>query len=349
MSDSDISRTLSSTDSSTIQSPPPSELQQLKTALSMQSDETILEHCLGLHKLQGVSSLADCMVVVCFDTESWTRDHDRLTEIGVATFDSRDMGAVKEPGSYGENLLKQVYFYHARIQENAHLVNIKFCVGDPDSNRFGQTRFVTKDQASNMLRDIFAWPIDKDQPELGYCPVVVVGHALRGDFSRLHDTLGFNAAQVGTVVKMIDTQQLSRETGYWSTLGNPIGLARLVPKCGFDYRDPHTASNDAAMTLVCAVQMVLPNRVKNRDITGKSLQTIVDQIEKSSQQQTWTWGNEKYCIRCGGVGHTKTNYRGRRCNIKVKCAHCAASKLEKRQKAAGTHCTRACISFAMEG
>ena len=54
------------------------------------------------------------------------------TEIGVSTFDSRDMRTVKKPGLHGENLLDKIYFYHARIQEDAHLINIKFCVGNPD-------------------------------------------------------------------------------------------------------------------------------------------------------------------------------------------------------------------------
>ena len=91
----------------------------------------MLEHCLGLSKLKDVSPLADNMIVVCFDLESWARDHSKLTEIGISTFDSRDMRALEEPGMHGEELLKQIYFYHARIEENAHLINIKFCVGDP--------------------------------------------------------------------------------------------------------------------------------------------------------------------------------------------------------------------------
>ena len=72
------------------------------------------------------------MIVVCFYTESWTYNHNKLTEIGISTFDSRDMRALMRSGSYGENLLKQIYFYHARIQENAHLLNVKYRVGDPD-------------------------------------------------------------------------------------------------------------------------------------------------------------------------------------------------------------------------
>jgi hypothetical protein len=91
-----------------------------------------MEHCLGLSKLEGVPTLADNMIVICFDTESWTHNHKKLTELGIATFDSRDTWALKDPGNYGEKVLKQVYFYHARIEENSHLLNIKFCVGNPD-------------------------------------------------------------------------------------------------------------------------------------------------------------------------------------------------------------------------
>lgn len=83
--------------------------------------------------MEGISELAGSMIVVYFDAESWTQDHSKLTEIGVATFDSRNMKTLKGPCMHGGNLLKQVYFYHARIEENAHLVNIKYCVGDSES------------------------------------------------------------------------------------------------------------------------------------------------------------------------------------------------------------------------
>jgi hypothetical protein len=108
-------------------------MQQLKAELDRKAPKAVLEDCLGLKKLDGVSELADNMIVVCFDTESWIHNHNKLTELGVATFDSRDTRALKKPGAYGEGLLKQVYFYHARIEENAHLLNIKFCPGDPDA------------------------------------------------------------------------------------------------------------------------------------------------------------------------------------------------------------------------
>jgi hypothetical protein len=134
MSNSNISRSASrSTGGSSPPSPLSSEIQQLASTLALKSSREVFSHCLGLSKLKGVPAVADNMIVLSFDTESWVSNHDAITEVGVSTFDSRDMRALESPGLHGENLLKQVYFYHARMLENAHFLNLKFCVGDPES------------------------------------------------------------------------------------------------------------------------------------------------------------------------------------------------------------------------
>jgi hypothetical protein len=197
-----------------------------------------------------------------------------------------------------------------------------------------------------MLTSMFKWPIDERDESLGFCPVVVMGHALFGDIDMLSSTLDFHAMGMGTVVKIIDTQQIAKECGYDSWGGNRIGLGKLVEICRFNYRNAHTASNDAAMTLIAGVQMVLPSELKP---DHGSLQEIVDKIEVASQQQEWGWGSELFCLRCGQYGHTKVDYRGKRCYAKVNCTHCAASWVEKRNQAKGTHMTERCISYAMDG
>ena len=79
MSDSNVSRSVTPATAGSSSPPPlPSALQQLKAALSGKTDKVVLEHCLGLIKLEGVDSLADCMIVVCFDTEGWVHDHNRM-------------------------------------------------------------------------------------------------------------------------------------------------------------------------------------------------------------------------------------------------------------------------------
>jgi hypothetical protein len=102
---------------------------------------------------------------------------------------------------------------------------------------------LTKIEAASMLKEMFAWPVDHRKPELGFCPVVVLGHALHGDMAMLKDTLGFDAMALGMVVKVIDTQHLAKECGYAPSLsGNQIGLGNLVTRCGFEYRDPYVTS-----------------------------------------------------------------------------------------------------------
>ena len=212
-----------------------------------------------------------------------------------------------------------------------------------------------------MLDSVFLWHVDPTKPELGYCPVVVMGHSLKDDFNMLSRTLGVRPAVFETVVKTIDTQHLCRETGYWPSRSQ-AGLSTLVSACNFQYRDAHTASNDAAMTLICAVQMVLPPHLKSKvtydtpDISSRSLQDVIDDIEVASQYQDWAWGTDKYCIRCGERGHTRGAYndmggrkKPRPCFTKIRCVHCAGSKDEKRVKAAGSHVAKNCIAHALRG
>jgi len=171
-----------------------------------------------------------------------------------------------------------------------------------------------------MLDSIFQWPIDDTKPHLGNCPVVLMGHALKNDLGMLSRNLGVRGEVFDTVVATIDTQDLSRATGYWPYGGNPIGLQTLVGMCNFQYRNAHTACNDAAMTVICGMTMVLPNENKSTEGT-RSLQNVVDNVETASQGQQWDHDSETYCIRCGDWRHTHMAFKDRPCKVKVNCVH----------------------------
>ncbi|KAF2242329.1 hypothetical protein BU26DRAFT_524476 [Trematosphaeria pertusa] len=330
---------------STSPTPPPqslTELQLLSAFFYDKSQKDVLKHCLGLEPIPDAPALANSAIVVCFDTEGWTADPSKITEVGLSVFDSRDLRPL-DPGPHGENYLKQIWFYHIRIQPNAHLLNIRFCVGHPETNRFGQTRFLTPEEAQGCLKECFGWHVDPKKPELGYCPVVVVGHALGNDLRKLYMTLGFDPYALGNIVKVIDTQQLARQCGKWSHAFDQIGLERLVGRCGFAYRDAHTASNDAAMTIISAIQMVLPKNVGVD--SGKSVQNVVDIVEKASKAHSWSWGSAKYCLRCGSRGHTQKNFKGKPCYVAVKCHHCVNAG---RIAASNSHRTECCISYTLD-
>jgi hypothetical protein len=56
--------------------------------------------------MEDVSLAADGLIVVCFDTKSWTHNANTITKVGIFTFDSRVACAVKHVSEHGENLLK---------------------------------------------------------------------------------------------------------------------------------------------------------------------------------------------------------------------------------------------------
>jgi hypothetical protein len=199
-----------------------------------------------------------------------------------------------------------------------------------------------------MLGSVFQWPIDASKPHLGNCPIILLAHALGNDIDALSRNLGVHAGVFDSIVGFIDTQQLARVTGDGPFGDNQIALRTLVGKCNFKYRDEHTACNDAAVTLICAITLVLPKSLKPSSGTPP-LQDIVDDIETSSQGQQWDWGSETYCVRCGSWGHARMGFGLRPCHAQVKCAHCAASKEKKRNQAARGHPTGKCIIFAMCG
>ena len=306
------------------------------------TDAMILRHLLGRERLPDAPPSADNMIVIGFDTESWVWDSEKLTEIGFCIFDSRELRQIKEAGPHGQNLLKGMYWYHVRIQPNCHLVNrASFLRGNPNTNRFGTTRFLTIPETKDMLTECFGWEIDPSRPELGNCPVVVLGHALHNDLPKLHEHVGFDHRQLGTVVKQIDTQHLAASTGHWS--GQPVGLRRLVKNIiGFEYRDEHTACNDIGMTVISAVQMVLPTELKTNQ--PKTLQEVVDSIEEWSQGTPWSNGSATYCLQCNTRGHMK-----KRCRASIDpCEHCSSSGVESRMQAAPYHESHKCITWMKE-
>lgn len=322
------------------------EIAQIAKYLEGKTHLGTMRYCLGLEDFPDAPPLTDRIMVVCFDTEGWTADSAKITEIGFNTFDTRDTRAVK-PGPHGENFLKHVYFYHIRVQPNAHLLNIKYCPGDPTANRFGQTRFLTTSETQECLNHAFGWPLEHGKPERGICPLILLGHALGGDLDKLQNTIGWNPQNLGNIVKILDTQQIIRDVGWWNKR-DQIGLPAIVARCDFTYRNAHTASNDAAMTTISAIKMALPGAKAwvSSDEKGKPIQQVIDEVEARSQNHTWTFGSPKFCLRCGSRTHMQEDldYQGRPCRVPVRCNHCEEAG---RHTASFSHVTERCIQYAL--
>jgi len=98
---------------------------EVKLFFTTLSHAECLQFCLGIEDttdalFSNVPALAYLTTVICFDTEGWNADSSKLTEVGFNRFSAASARSV-EPGSWGENFLRQASFYHARIAENSHL------------------------------------------------------------------------------------------------------------------------------------------------------------------------------------------------------------------------------------
>ncbi|KAF1969974.1 hypothetical protein BU23DRAFT_512196, partial [Bimuria novae-zelandiae CBS 107.79] len=268
------------------------EIAAVRTFFASMSHADVFRYCLNLNraKYPNAPALAASTVMICIDTEGWDASSIVLKEVGINTFDSRDMTELSSPGPWGENLLKNIFFYFARIEKHAHLWNRNFSAGDPKTNRFGQQRFLNDIEIVNFLKGAFEWPLNKDKKDGCVCPIVLLGHALDNDIDKMKKLLNFNAELRGNLVKQIDTQVIAKDVGHWDHPVNQIGLQRLVNNMGFEYRDSHTASNDAAMTTIAAIQLVLDDRYKDPKQL-KKLQEVIDETEYRSSKHDWDHGS----------------------------------------------------------
>lgn len=267
--------------------------------------------------------LVEHIIVICVDTESHTMNTDQMTEIGLNHISRKTAKAVGSPGMYGQRLQEALQFLHFRVVEHAHLLSNRKDSKGPLGNRFGKTRFSTFRELRVILGHLFNQEIQTENPELKgcKCPVIFVGHALRHDLENTSKPgLQYNILDNSTVVAKVDTQSLAREVGVWvpppGMLTNEIGLRVMIEKLGFQHLDDHTAGNDAARTMMCAIHMILPD--KFLDSEDLSMQTVADQVEARSQDSSPApYGTTECCIRCGLRNHSVDS-----CTADVSCAAC---------------------------
>ncbi|KNG48300.1 hypothetical protein TW65_05209 [Stemphylium lycopersici] len=316
-----------------ISSVPETSLENIRNFFCGMSDSAILRYGLGLPNASA-PALAENTVVIVMDCEKHEHEPRVLTEYGLHTFTRKEMAPIfQNPGAHGEEILRNIYYYHIRLLENAHYTNRKFCPGNPEKNHFGSTRFATKQQAKDFLTNAIAWPVEEGAPESGdKCPVIFLGHAVKNELQMLQDDLGVDPSVLSNVVAIIDTQTIAAEQGYRGR-GDKIGLGPLMEQCGVEFKDGHTASNDAAYTVIGALHMVMKDRLPLGN--ERSLQDVVDDLGSYSAGVAPDVGVKKYCTRCASFQHNRPQCRGKieRCEKCLKAGH---------EKAAYTHVTKLC-------
>ncbi|KAF2623542.1 hypothetical protein BU25DRAFT_400594, partial [Macroventuria anomochaeta] len=308
---------------------PEERLRALANAYKKYSPRTILREALGYYDniLPEVPDIArplvDHIIVICVDTESHTLNTDQMTELGLVHISRKTAQGVGPPGPHGWKLQEALQFLHFRIAEHAHLHSNREDSAGPLGNRFGSTRFTTFQELRVILEYLFNQEIETNEPELKgcKCPIVLIGHALKHDVENTTKPgLDYDITDNLTLVAKVDTQSLAREVKVWippsDMSTNEIGLRVLIEKLGFEHVDDHTACNDAARTMMCAIHMILPDGLLESD--NPSMQAVANRVENLSKEMSSApYGTVLVCTRCGWRDHSVED-----CTANVTCAAC---------------------------
>lgn len=218
---------------------------------------------------------------VCVDVESYEHAHHKITEVGIATLDTRDLAGVA-PGIDGKEWHSKIQARHFRIRENAHLVNCEFVRGCPDRFEFGSktSEFVGLRDIAEQVGACFNTPfcavrevteaVDNMMNVLSeQRNIIFLGHDAPTDIRYLQE-LGFDPLRVPNMLEAQDTATLYR---VWRREPQVTSLGKIL----YDFDIPgwnlHNAGNDAVYT----VQAMLGVCVREATIRGSAeLEAIRD-------------------------------------------------------------------------
>ena len=89
-------------------------------------------------------------IFIAIDVEAHERGPRPVTEVGIATLDTRDLKDVA-PGTNGENWQAAIRARHFRIAEYKHLRNKDFVDGCPEHFEFGSSEMIGKDKIGSKV------------------------------------------------------------------------------------------------------------------------------------------------------------------------------------------------------
>lgn len=207
------------------------------------------------------------VVFVSVDVESYERAHSLVTEIGVATLDTRDLVGIA-PGADGADWRSKIRAQHFRINEYQHLVNHEFVRGCPDHFDFGSSTLVALRDAPSHIAACFRPPFGatssdetESMPSSGEArKIVLLGHDTASDIGYLK-TIEYDPLKDENVIEVQDTAAVYQA---WRLETQPTSLGRILADFGIPAYYLHNAGNDAVYTL----QVLLAVCVREATIRG---------------------------------------------------------------------------------
>ncbi|KAF2472372.1 uncharacterized protein BDR25DRAFT_312924 [Lindgomyces ingoldianus] len=201
-----------------------------------------------------IGPLSD-ILLICLDATIHEIEPREISELGITLVDSRDIKTSAEI-SYAKIIATTMVPMHFRIREYGHLRNRRYGHHNPENFRFGTTKWVTKTQGPNILKEILGQKANPSSPnpKAPLRPIVVLGHAIHDTIRKLHWKYSINIEVMDHVVGILDTQDLARETG--RSGASNISLRKLAGVMGMDISCASNSGDSAACAMLCAGIMV---------------------------------------------------------------------------------------------
>ncbi|KAF2438149.1 hypothetical protein P171DRAFT_372094 [Karstenula rhodostoma CBS 690.94] len=251
------------------------------------------------------------LVTLCYDRT--TASPNKLLALGIATFDRKSVnkeGLIDTfAGPHAENYLSHVWSMHLRQREHVHLPGSS---DDPNAYHFGTSVFTTKDEMVNFLTDIWSQPMDEENPELGYRPIICVQHGNPYGHGAAWQELGFDPVKMDTTIAMLDSQVIAEQSKL--TRNSYVEIDYLLGQFKIQPSTPTNCGNAAIYitiaSMLCALRKHLyqsPQNPKSKpgehgQSASKTAQAVVNEMMKRPTPVPPV-GTEVYCLRCRSYEH----------------------------------------------
>jgi hypothetical protein len=207
-------------------------------------------------------------VFVCIDVEAYERSNKIITEIGVATLDTRDLVGVA-PGIAGKDWQQKIRARHFRIKENKIYRNGEFVADAADQFEYGDSEFVSIKDAPAVIASCFKYPFSKADEEGAEAPedeekrnIIFVAHDVNTDIQFLRQ-VGYDPLNLSNLLETIDTASLYRAH---KRDPNAKSVGSILYDFNFIGWNLHNAGNDAVYTM----WIMLATCVREANGRGKS-------------------------------------------------------------------------------
>lgn len=256
-------------------------------------------------------------IFIAIDCEAWEKPPRPVTEVGMATLDTRDLEGWP-PGPNGENWHQHIRGRHFRIIEWRDCVNSEYVQGCPNAFEFGHSELVGQDSIGSMLASCFREPFSKklsDGTTAGEAQseekrnIIVVGHDLSQDINYCH-AIGFSILNRGNILDTLDTVNMHRA---YSQDPNARSLGQVLAEFDLAGWHLHNAGNDAVYTLQAMLAIAVKAAAERgskeaetkREVeVEKRAETAVEIAKVRSQEDSEGW--ESTSGDDGGVPLPKT-------------------------------------------